>query len=130
MHASEPLGHQYPGKGKTFPQELEYFLSYHLETNVILAHWGGGLPLFGHMPEIRRILKNTYFDTAATPYLYDSGIYQTMINIVGIENILFGSDYPLMSYQKVFAHLEDAKLTPTEMETILVQNGRRILNSW
>ena len=129
MHSSEPLGHQYPGKGTTYPQELEYFLSSHTELNVILAHWGGGLPLFKHMPEIRRLLKNVYFDIAATPYLYDSKIYRTMINIVGVERILFGSDYPLMPYEKVFDHLENAELTPLEMESILVRNGQRILKN-
>lgn len=129
MHSSEPLGHQYPGKGTTYPQELEHFLSAHTELNVILAHWGGGLPLFSHMPEIKQLLENTYFDIAATPYIYDSGIYRTMINIIGIQNIVFGSDYPLMPYEKVFDHLEKAELTQTEIETILVKNGQRILNS-
>ena len=52
-----------------------------------------------------------------------------MINIIGIENIVFGSDYPLMPYEKVFDHLEKAELTRIEMETILVKNGQRILNS-
>ena len=38
---------------------------------IIAAHWGGGLPFYALMPEVRDALQNVWFDTAAGHLLYD-----------------------------------------------------------
>ena len=70
-HASEPVGHLYPGKGNQRPETLLTFATNFPGATIVMAHWGGGLPFYALMPEVREALADVYFDTAATPFLYD-----------------------------------------------------------
>ena len=49
------------------------------------------------MPEIRSALASVWFDTAAASLLYDDGSIARLVDLVGVERVLFGSDYPLLS---------------------------------
>lgn len=126
-HASEPVGHQYPGKGDTTPDKLYALIRNFPENPIICAHWGGGLPLYSLMPELEAEMENVYFDTAASSFLYDSKIFSTVVDLAGIDHILFGSDYPLISYEKSFEHLRDSSLSREHKEDIVGNNARRLL---
>ena len=52
-HASEPVGHLYAGKGRTTPDVLCRFIENFPDATIICAHWGGGLPFYALMPEVR-----------------------------------------------------------------------------
>ncbi len=97
LHANEPVGHSYPGKSPMQLGDLYNLIKAFPELTLILAHWGGGLFFFNLLKkEVSATLKNVYFDTAASPYLYRPEIYRLAAEIVGPEKILFGSDYPLL----------------------------------
>lgn len=97
-HVSEPVGHAYPGKhGGISPVELCLLAQAHPATRMVAAHLGGGLSFFVQMPEIRRALASVWFDTAAASLLYDDGSIARLVDLVGVERVLFGSDYPLLS---------------------------------
>ena len=115
FHASEPVGHKYPGKGGITPEKLYPFICSYGELVIILAHWGGGLPFYALNSRVRSVLENVYYDTAASPYLYEPGVYKQVVDLVGEEKVLFGSDYPLLEYERVFRHLNDAGL-PLELK--------------
>jgi predicted TIM-barrel fold metal-dependent hydrolase len=100
IHSSEPMGHSYPGKGSVTPDLLFTFISSYPDLTVICSHWGGGLPFYALMPEVKKVLKNVYFDTAATSLLYDTQIFKTVIDLVGAEKVLYGSDFPLIEQGK------------------------------
>ena len=51
LHTSEPVGHQYPGKGDTTPDKVYQFVQNFPDNVIICAHWGGGLLFYGLMPE-------------------------------------------------------------------------------
>ena len=51
-HSSEPVGHQYTGKGTVSPQVLMRFISSFPDATIVCAHWGGGLPFYALMPEV------------------------------------------------------------------------------
>jgi len=127
IHASEPVGHLYPGKGTITPDTLYRFISSFPELYVICAHWGGGLPFYALMPEVASALANTFFDTAATPFLYQPRIFEHIADIAGADKILFGSDYPLMSPRRVMAQIESVGLPPEVKAMILGGNARRLL---
>ena len=127
IHASEPVGHLYPGKGTITPDTLYRFISNFPELYVICAHWGGGLPFYALMPEVASALANTFFDTAATPFLYQPRIFEHIADIAGADKILFGSDYPLMSPRRVMAQIESVGLSPKVKAMILGGNARRLL---
>lgn len=67
---------------------------------MILAHLGGELPQLERDPKLSEILRNVYYDSAASPLLYDISYLKKMLHIVGADKLLFGSDYPLKIYPK------------------------------
>ncbi len=127
IHASEPIGHTYPGKGSVTPDIIYSFITTFPDLTLICAHWGGGLPFYTLMPEVKKVLKNVYFDTAASPFLYSPQIYQQVSQIVGAEKILFGSDYPLMPPSRLLREINSAGLRKEEKYLILSGNAQRLL---
>lgn len=127
FHASEPVGHEYQGKGHVTPEQLYGFISRFPGLSVVCAHWGGGLPFYALMPEVASALDSTCFDTAATPFLYRPQIFKHMVEIIGAEKILFGSDYPLLSPGRIISQLRSLNLAPEVNEAILSKNAQRLL---
>jgi len=126
-HSSEPVGHIYPGKGAVTPQVLYPFIMDNSGLKIVCAHWGGGLPFYALMPEVKKALANTYFDTAASPFLYSPQIYKQVAELVGDDKILFGSDYPLMAQSRVIKEIKAAGLPVEAEHKILGGNARRLL---
>jgi hypothetical protein len=127
-HASEPVGHQYFGKGNITPEAIYPFILNFPDLKVVCAHWGGGLPFYALMPEVGEALSNVYFDTAATPFLYKPQIFKQVADIVGSDKILFGSDYPLLSPKRVIDQLESVGLSRQDRAKILGGNAKRLLS--
>ncbi|MBI2849738.1 MAG: amidohydrolase [Chloroflexi bacterium] len=126
-HASEPVGHQYQGKGNVTPEKLYSLIGGFPDLIVVCAHWGGGLPFYALMPEVKRALQNVYFDSAASPFLYSPQVYQQVIQLVGEDKVLFGSDYPLLSQKRVYGEIDSLDLPGETKEQILAGNARRLL---
>jgi len=126
-HASEPVGHDYPGKGDVWPGSVLALAERWPELTIIAAHIGGGLPFYELMPEVAAALRNVYYDTAASPLLYRESVYRTVVDLVGPERVLFGTDYPLLQ-QRAFLHrLRAAGLTEEELGKVLGGNAARLL---
>lgn len=127
IHASEPVGHLYPGKGQTTPDKLLQFASNFPENRIVLAHLGGGLPFYAAMPEVAEALANVWYDTAALPYLYRPSAVAAAVVTAGADRILFGTDYPLLSHRRVLDYVKSAELPPTDAEAILGGNAAALL---
>jgi len=128
VHASEPVGHQYPGKGSISPRLLYAMITSFPDVPVVCAHWGGGLPFFALMPEVKKALKNVYFDTAASPFLYSPQVYRQVSQMVGDDKILFGSDWPLLSPRRLLKEINSLDLPQETRDLILAGNARRLLS--
>lgn len=128
VHSSEPIGHDYPGKGTVNPTKLIAFIQNFKEAQIICAHWGGGLPFYSLMPEIADLLKNVSFDSAASPFLYDSAVFSVVTRLVGPEKVLFGSDFPLVSPKRMLKQIRDNHFSPETLALILGGNAHRLLN--
>ncbi len=126
-HASEPVGHNYPGKGGVTPDILYPFIASFPDLSIVCAHWGGGLPFYALMPEVKQAMSNTFFDTAASPFLYTPQVYNQVIQLVGAEKILFGSDYPLLKQDRLLKEISPLDLPEGAKELILSGNARRLL---
>lgn len=127
-HTSEPVGHSYPGKGAVTPEQPYSFARTFPEATLVCAHWGGGLPFYSLMPEVRDALSNVYFDTAATQYLYGREVFAVVAQIVGGTRVLFGSDYPLIGQQRALDHARLSGLSEPEMDGLLGGNASRLLS--
>jgi len=126
-HASEPVGHLYAGKGNITPDPLYRFILNFPDLRIICSHWGGGLPFYALMPEVAAALTNTFFDTAATPFLYRPEVFEHVADIVGADKILLGSDFPLMSPSRVISQIESLGLPQEAKAMILEGNAKRLL---
>jgi predicted TIM-barrel fold metal-dependent hydrolase len=127
LHASEPVGHRYPGKGTSTPDRLLTLIERHPRVRFILAHAGGGLPFYHLMPEVAEAASNVWYDTAAAPLLYRPEVYRRLVDLVGLERVLFASDAPLIGLRRPLAHFADAPLTVAERAAIAGANLARLL---
>jgi len=126
-HSSEPVGHEYFGKGSITPDILYSFITAFPNLKLVCAHWGGGLPFYALMPEVARALANVLFDTAATVFLYKPEIFEQVSGIVGSDKILFATDYPLMHQNRVLAQVQSARLPAEDKAKILGDNAQKML---
>jgi hypothetical protein len=127
VHASEPVGHAYPGKEGLPIGALYAFARSAPGVSIIAAHWGGGLPFYALMPEVREAMESMYVDTSASHLLYDAKIYRTMVDLLGVEKILWGSDFPLTSQAKALERTRAAGLTDAEVVAITGGNAAALL---
>ena len=129
IHTNEPVGHYYPGKTPNTLEQIYSLVRKFSNNKIVLAHWGGGMFFFSLLKkEVKEYLKNVYFDTAASPFLYDPQIYQIATQIVGQNKILFGSDFPLLKPYRYFKEFEEAGLSKEEIESICGNNAASLLN--
>lgn len=126
IHASEPVGHLYPGKGSSYAQNIYKFIELFPENKIILAHWGGGLLFYELMNEVKDVSKNVYYDTAASSFLYNPKIFEIAIEIVGSEKIIFGSDFPILSPERILSEMKNLK--EKDLINITEKNIKNILN--
>ena len=126
-HSSEPVGHSYPGKGRIRPEALWRFIQAYPDVVLVCAHWGGGLPFYALMPEVAAALGNVYFDTAASPFLYEERIYDLAARLVGHEKILMASDHPLIRPSRVLGELARSSLSAEERAAVSGGNAARLL---
>jgi hypothetical protein len=112
-HSSEPVGHEYPGKGSITPDILCSFIMAFPKLKIVCAHWGGGLPFYALMPEVARALGKAFFEEAS--------------RIIGSNKILFGTDYPLVHQRIVSAQVQSAQLPQKDKARILGANAQKLL---
>ena len=133
LHVTDPEGRFYPGRVATPLDDFLGIARAHPRTNFILSHWGGLLPL--RFPEAAA-LQNIYYDSAASPLLYDAGIWCRFATLAGQGRVLFGSDYPLNLYPAFGAEPEmgrlvsEAKasgLADADLDALLCGNAEALL---
>jgi predicted TIM-barrel fold metal-dependent hydrolase len=127
LHCSEPVGHDYPGKGTATPGKVAAFALRHPGLQLVCAHLGGGLPFYAHMPEVAELCKRLWFDTAAGPYLFAPTAYRAAIDLCGADRLLFGSDHPLLPARRYIDAFAQAELTAAERDLVMGGNASRLL---
>lgn len=129
VHSSEETGHAYPGKaGGLTPGALGRLLDGRPGARVIAAHWGGGFPFAALMPEVRASLAgHVLFDSAASAYLYAPEVFRRVIDLVSLDAVAWGSDFPLRAQDVDRAYVEAALPDEGERAAILGGNAARFL---
>jgi predicted TIM-barrel fold metal-dependent hydrolase len=126
LHLNEPVGHHYPGKYEPSLSVVYELIKSVPDAVVILSHWGGGMLFYELMPEVQDVLKNVYYDTAATPYLYRSEIYSSAVKFAGSGKIIFGSDYPLLGIERYRSSIEQ-EVELLEDKTAIFEGNAKIV---
>ena len=130
LHCSEEVGHAYPGKsGGLTPGALWELLADRPQARLIAAHWGGGFPFYGLMPEVRAVIDTgrLLFDTAASHYLYEPAVFARAIDLVGASAIAWGSDFPLRPQAIDLAEVRAALPDDDARALVLGGNAARFL---
>jgi uncharacterized protein len=135
LHATDPEAGPAAGPKTPLEDYLRLARDYPRAT-VILAHWGGGLAFRG-APDGLSLPQNLYFDTAASPLQYDTGVFRRAVGKVGAARILYGSDYPLLlhprqsrqpGFTRFLSEIDSAGLDAGERLRILGTNMRGLLS--
>ena len=132
LHVTDPKLDQRPGLQ---PTPLADFIALAVafpHNTFILAHLGGGLAL----ESLADLPPNLYFDTAATPLIYESTCYRRAITHAGLDRVIFGTDYPLRVYPRAsaapdfaqqIAEIRASDLTAVEFDAIMGGNIHTLL---
>ena len=127
LHLNEPVGRQYQGKYDPALLKVYELLKDAPDAVIILSHWGGGLFFYELMQDVSESLKNVFYDTAATPYIYSDRIYEAALKIIKSEKIIFGSDYPLLGINRYKNSIEEKIESIDDRKKIFAENAKRIL---
>jgi predicted TIM-barrel fold metal-dependent hydrolase len=134
LHVTDPESRAYPGRVETPLAELVQLARATPGVNFILSHWGGLLPLRETGAAAQ---ANLYYDSAASPLIYDAGVWRKFLAVVPAERVLFGSDFPLNLYPRLdaeaamtrlVAEVRTSGLEPAQLEAVLSGTARRLFN--
>ncbi|MFW5771000.1 MAG: amidohydrolase family protein [Spirochaetota bacterium] len=129
VHVNEPVGHVYRGKYSPDIDILYDIVKDYTDVPIILSHWGGGLLFYELMPEVQAALSHVYYDTAASPYLYNEKIYRLAVDTCGPEKILFGTDFPLLTSSRYMDPIVRMIEDRSDRSMIVYNNALRLLES-
>ncbi len=130
IHTNEPVGHQYPGKTPITLEQIYGLAQTFPDNKIILAHWGGGIFLYHLMKKnAKSTLKNIWYDTAASPFLYEANIYDAALNAGVLDKVLLGTDYPLLTPKRYYTDLDNSNLTQDQKSMVLGENARRLYSN-
>ena len=124
-HCSEPVGHLYPGKGTVTPDSVIRFARLCPDVTLVCAHWGGGTIFYELMPEVARVMRNVYYDTAASLYLYQDDIFSLAARWAP-GKVLFATDYPLITPKRFIRRLSTARMPTATRRRMLGGNAWRV----
>ncbi len=127
IHTNEPLGHHYPGKTPVTLEQIDNLAQAFPDNKIILAHWGGGIFFYHIMKkQMKERLKNIWYDTAASVFLYDPEIYDMALKAGVLEKILFGTDYPLLTPDRYYRDIDQSRLTLDQKRMVLGENAQAL----
>jgi len=129
IHTNEPVGHYYPGKTPITLEQVYKLAQKFPENKIILAHWGGGIWFYNAMKgKVKNILKNIWYDIAASPFLYTPQIYD-IANAAGVlDKVLFGTDFPLLTPQRYYSDINHSDLNKDQIQLILGKNATTLFD--
>lgn len=131
LHVTDPASRPYVGRIETPLGDFVGLARACPATTFILAHWGGMLPMVDRAANAS-VLPNVYYDTAASPLLYDREVWSRALPVFGADRVIFGSDFPLNLYPKLdqlpglVRLVAEAKIAGVGDE-VMCGNARRLL---
>ncbi|MGI6087562.1 MAG: amidohydrolase family protein [Kiritimatiellia bacterium] len=128
-----------PGTGFAAAVKVAEFAARHPRTNFVLAHMAGiyqnGLyPYFPNLEGLERVMEmqlpNVYVDTAHFLMYVYPGVMERMVELAGVDRIVFGTDMPLQGPLQARFALEIIRKLPlaaAERDKILGGTAARLI---
>lgn len=96
------------------------------DLTLVAAHTGW--PWTGELVPIAWTNPNVYLGaTAYAPYLWDDELVD-FIKYRGTDKVVWGSDYPVTKYEKVFPQFEEVGLEEEHVQALLQDNPREVFD--
>jgi predicted TIM-barrel fold metal-dependent hydrolase len=112
--------------GEDWPEALVALARTHPHLPIIAAHAGyGDAPHPTHDAALRVAQEPNIVIEFCSTYLA-TGAIRRGIEAVGVERVLFGSDFPLISLEYMRIAYAEAELTLGEERFILIENALRL----
>lgn len=95
------------------------------DTLFIAAHFGG----YNHWFDVEKNLKdlpNVIFDTSSTLYAIENKKAVNMIENLGVDRFLFGTDFPMWDPEEEFNRFMQLELTEEQRDKILWKNFEKL----
>ncbi len=94
---------------------------------VIAAHFGSYCA-WDKVPELLRAGKdNIMFDTSSALWAMTTEEANGLVDIIGTEKLMFGTDYPVMQAENELKLFMKLKMTETERQNVLYNNAKAFL---
>jgi predicted TIM-barrel fold metal-dependent hydrolase len=130
-----------PGTGFADSGAIAEFASRHPRTNIVMAHMAGmfqnGIyPYYPNFAGLEKVLNypldNIYVDTAHHLMYVYPGVMQRMVDLLGADHIVYGTDVPLqgpMQMRFAIEVIRSLKIPEADKEKILWGNSHRIIEN-
>ena len=128
-----------PGTGFADAGAILDFAARHPRTRIVMAHMAGifqngNYPYFPNFRGLEKVaerrLDNVYVDTAHTLMYVYPGVMEKMVELLGPDRIVFGTDVPLqgpMQMRFAIEIIQALKLPDADKEKILFGNANSII---
>jgi len=128
-----------PGTGFAAATKVAAFAARHPKTNFVLAHMAGIYqnPLYPYFPNLEGLekvaalkLDNVYVDTAHYLMYVYPGVMQRMVDTIGADRVVFGTDMPLQGALQARFAIETIRaldIPEADKQKILGGNAAKLL---
>ncbi len=104
--------------------QMQQMAKEHPHVSFVFAHPGEKARFLEHVDTMKKY-DNVYLDLSGTG-LFRYGMLRNLIDQVGVERILFGTDYPICNLQMYVGAIMGEHLTDRERELIFSGNAKRL----
>lgn len=107
----------HPEQALATPRRFEKYVERFATVRLVLAHTGGRGSGRGEMVRLANRYPNVFTDFAGD--IFDEGLIESLVKVIGAERVLFGSDFPWLDPR--------ANLTRVFLSEISTESKRKIL---
>ena len=90
------VGNDQVGKKIILPAEFLELIQRRQDVDFIFSHFGGGLPFYALMPEIKKQYQHVWFDTSFDHILLRHDTVSCIENCIDKDHLLYGSHIPVV----------------------------------
>ena len=108
------------------PNRIKPILDIYTDLIFIGAHFGG-YSVWEDAAKFLAGYKNFYVDTSSSLFEIDAKRAKELIYTYGIDNVLFGTDYPMWKPEEELVRFMKIELSKDERQKILYDNCARLL---
>ena len=109
------------------PDKLIKIMKEFPKLKVVAAHLGGYCTWDKAADLIKAGKENIMFDTSSALWAMPPSEADKVINILGTEHLMFGTDYPVMHAENELELFMKLKLTETQRQDILYNNAKNFI---